>query len=69
MGCFYQGQWKDQLPHGCGVAVYKNNSYYQGEFNQGELHTEDDDALLLFGVRLEKDVRETNDKLGKDMDK
>jgi hypothetical protein len=33
------------------------------------LHTEDDDALLLFGVRLEKDVRETNDKLGKDMDK
>lgn len=30
MSCFYQGIWKEQLPHGCGIAVYKNNSYYEG---------------------------------------
>lgn len=28
--CFYQGQWLDCLPHGSGIAVYKNHSYYEG---------------------------------------
>ena len=26
--CHYQGQWLDCLPHGCGIAVYKNHAYY-----------------------------------------
>lgn len=30
LGCYYQGQWLDCLPYGSGVAVYKNNSYYEG---------------------------------------
>ena len=28
MGCYYQGQWMDGVPHGCGIAIYKNLSYY-----------------------------------------
>lgn len=51
LNCLYQGQWKDQLPHGCGIAVYKNNSYYEGEFNLGDLDSKD--ALYLFGTKLE----------------
>ena len=45
--CHYQGQWLDCLPHGCGIAVYKNGAYYEGEFNKGELVS--DDALYYFG--------------------
>jgi hypothetical protein len=35
--CYYQGQWLDCLPHGYGMVVYENNSYYEGEFEHGEL--------------------------------
>lgn len=44
LGCFYQGQWLDCLPHGCGIAIYRNKSYYEGEFRKGEL----DSKLSLY---------------------
>ena len=28
LDCYYQGQWKDSMPNGCGIAVYKDLSYY-----------------------------------------
>ena len=46
MSCYYQGQWLDGLPHGCGIAIFKNLYYYEGEFDKGELQS--DDSLFYF---------------------
>lgn len=41
LDCYYQGQWLNCLPHGCGIAVYRNQSYYEGDFEKGEIETEE----------------------------
>lgn len=62
LGCYYQGQWLECLPHGCGIAIYKNYSYFEGEFVKGELVS--DDAFYYFGSVKETDnnIDHTNSK-------
>ena len=43
--CYYIGEWKDALPHGQGTAIYRDGSYYHGQFTQGEAH--DKNGLLI----------------------
>ena len=34
----YDGDWKDDEPHGQGVMKYHNGDVYKGEFSGGKMH-------------------------------
>eukprot|EP01084_Bolivina_argentea_P243093 407590_1 len=34
----YEGEWKDDKPHGYGKEVYANGSVYEGEWKDGKKH-------------------------------
>ena len=37
-GCSYEGQFKDEMPHGTGVLSYANGCRCEGEFAKGRMH-------------------------------
>jgi hypothetical protein len=33
---YYQGEWKDKIPHGKGKVYFSEGHYYEGYMNEGE---------------------------------
>lgn len=42
---YYRGPWKNGFPHGRGVCIFADGTYYEGMFEEGE--AEDTDAYLV----------------------
>lgn len=47
---YYQGDWKKGLPNGVGIAIYKDGTYFEGKFVDGNIQDKDGFLILPNGA-------------------
>ena len=52
----YQGNWMGGLPHGRGIAIYPDGSYYYGLFDEGEAVDPNGCLILPNGAEYEGNI-------------
>lgn len=56
---YYQGSWMGGLPHGPGIAIYPDGSYYMGNFDCGQAQDKNGYLILSNGAQFTGNIEKS----------